>query len=99
MAKLLYGKNVSDALSKRVLEEVSMLRDNNIEPTLAIIRVGQREDDIAYETSAVKRCEASNVKVKKYTLKNDISQIDLVNIIKEIKNDPKLNGILLLRQL
>ena len=62
MAKILKGAPVAKALNKRMSIKVAELKEKGIEPTLAIMRVGERADDIAYEKGAKKRCEQVGVK-------------------------------------
>ena len=52
MAKILSGKEVAAALQKDLLERVELLKGKNIQPTLAIVRVGEKDSDIAYERGA-----------------------------------------------
>ena len=57
MAKLLLGKEVNASINEEIKAKVEKLKAQDITPTLGIIRIGEREDDIAYEKSAAKRCE------------------------------------------
>ena len=49
MAKLLSGKPVAQALGERLQARSAALRAAGIAPALAILRIGAREDDLAYE--------------------------------------------------
>ena len=49
MARILYGKEVSSALWERLLPRIDRLRAHGVAPTLAIVRVGERPDDLSYE--------------------------------------------------
>ena len=49
MARILYGKEVSTALWERLLPRIDRLRAAGAAPTLAIVRVGERPDDLSYE--------------------------------------------------
>ena len=55
MAKLLLGKEVNASINEEIKAKVEKLKAQDITPTLGIIRIGEREDDIAYEKSAAKR--------------------------------------------
>ena len=55
MAKLLLGKEVNASINEEIKAKVETLKAQNITPTLGIIRIGEREDDIAYERGAKKR--------------------------------------------
>ena len=49
MGQILKGAPVAAALSKQLLERAETLKAAGIAPTLAILRVGQRLDDISYK--------------------------------------------------
>ena len=61
MGYLLKGKPVADSIASRVKKEAEKLRKNNIVPKLKIIRLGQREDDLAYERAALKRMDKMGI--------------------------------------
>ena len=54
MALLLTGKEVSTAVKERLSQNVAALIRSGITPKLAILRVGERPDDLSYERSAMK---------------------------------------------
>ena len=55
MAKLLLGKEVTDALNANLQTRTAALREKGVVPTLGIIRVGANPSDLSYEKGAVKR--------------------------------------------
>ena len=57
MAEQLLGLPVANALSERVAARAAELTKGGVTPTLAIIRVGERDDDLSYERGALKRCD------------------------------------------
>lgn len=99
MAKILDGKQVVAVINEKLKADVERLKSDGVTPTLAIVRVGERSDDIAYERGATKRCETIGVKVNNYILNADISQDRLLEQIKELNNDPQVHGVLLFRPL
>ncbi|GHV55027.1 bifunctional protein FolD [Spirochaetia bacterium] len=99
MAQVLKGKEVADALAESMKKDVEALKVKGVTPTLGIIRMGEREDDISYEKGAKKRCEAVGVGVKQYLLPADASQADLLKVIHEVNNDRDVHGVLLFRPL
>ena len=99
MAKQLLGKEVNAQLNERIKADVAALKEKGIEPTLGIIRVGEREDDLSYERGATKRCETLGVSYKKYVLPIEASQEDVLHVIDEVNNDPQIHGVLLFRPL
>nr|MBP6162158.1 bifunctional 5,10-methylene-tetrahydrofolate dehydrogenase/5,10-methylene-tetrahydrofolate cyclohydrolase [Clostridia bacterium] len=53
MANILLGKDVADKATELLIERVEKLKAKGIEPTLAIVRVGENEDDLSYERGAL----------------------------------------------
>lgn len=99
MAKLLSGKDVVQTLNESLAKRAQELRDNGVVPCLAIVRVGERGDDISYETGAEKRCEKVGVLVRKLLLPQDASQEDLLRVIETVNTDDRIHGCLLFRPL
>lgn len=99
MALLLKGAPAAAALNERTAAESAALRETGIVPTLAVVRVGERPDDISYEKGAARRCEAVGVSASSVTLPEDVSQSVLVHILDELSHNPLIHGILLLRPL
>ena len=99
MAKQLLGKEVTAALNERIKADVATLNEKGIKPTLGIIRVGERPDDLSYERGATKRCETLGVECKKYLLPADVSQEELLKVIDEVNNDDSVHGVLMFRPL
>lgn len=99
MVTILSGKEVAAAMKERHRASVSELNDKGITPTLGIIRVGEREDDIAYERGAAKRCESVGVDVRIMTLPVDAAQAELTGLIQRINQDDSIHGVLLFRPL
>lgn len=99
MAKQLLGKEVNAQLNERIKADVAALKEKGIEPTLGIIRVGEREDDLSYERGATKRCETLGVSYKKYVLPIEAAQEDVLRVIDEVNKDPQIHGVLLFRPL
>ncbi len=99
MAKQLLGKEVNAQLNERIKADVAALKEKGIDPTLGIIRVGEREDDLSYERGATKRCETLGVAYKKYVLPVEAAEEDVLRVIDEVNNDPQIHGVLLFRPL
>lgn len=99
MARLLKGAEVASALREQMTQQVEALNKQGVFPTLAIVRVGERQDDIAYENGATKRAETLGVAVEKFILSADVSQKELIDTIRRINSDESIHGALLLRPL
>ena len=61
MALILKGAAVTAALNEKMTAKAAALKEKGIQPTLAILRVGERPDDISYETGATKRQKTWNM--------------------------------------
>ncbi len=99
MADILKGAPVAAALNEKMTETVNELRAKGITPTLAILRVGERDDDLSYERGAVKRCEQVGVAVKNAVLPADVDSDVFFKTLDELNNDPAVHGILMFRPL
>jgi len=99
MAQLLKGAPVANALSQQLAERAAALREKQVVPTLAILRVGQRPDDISYETGAMKRCAKVGIDVRQFLLPSDCTREQLLDVIQTINGDPSIHGCLMLRPL
>lgn len=99
MARQLLGKEVTAALNERIKADVAALNAKGVKPTLGIIRVGERPDDLSYERGATKRCETLGVEYKKYLLPADVSQGELLKVIDEVNKDENIHGVLMFRPL
>ena len=99
MAKLLLGKEVTDALNEKLMERTAALKEQGIIPTLAIIRCGAIPRDLSFEKGATKRAELVGVAVKKYELPEDVTKEALMATIDEINGDDSVHGVLMFRPL
>lgn len=99
MAMLLKGAEVAKALTEGLHAKTEELKKNGVEPCLAILRVGAREDDLAYERGALKRCEKVGVAVRQVVLPEDVTQEVLMENIHALGADEKVHGVLMFRPL
>ena len=99
MAKLLLGKEVNEKLNERIIAECEALKAKGVNPTLAIVRCGERPDDLSYERGATKRAETLGVAVEKFVLPEDVSKEELLKVIDDINANDKIHGVLMFRPL
>ena len=99
MAKQLLGKEVVAALNEKIMANVAELKEKGVTPTLGIVRVGEREDDLSYERGATKRCEKLGVAFEKFVLPADCTQEDLMKTIDEVNKNDQIHGVLIFRPL
>lgn len=93
------GKEVADGIVADLKIKVEELKGRGISPKLAILRVGERDDDLAYERGVLKRFESAGVEVEITALDAGVSQEELDETFDGINGDPKVHGILVFRPL
>lgn len=99
MADLLLGKPVADAMAADIIARAKALTASGKQPTLAIVRVGERPDDLTYERSAMKRADACGIAVKQFVLPADASTDDVLAAVATVNSDDSIHGCLLFRPL
>lgn len=94
MSLLLRGAPAAAALNEKTAQTVRSLCEQGIVPLLAIVRVGAREDDLAYERGAVKRCAALGIETRSVALPEDVSETELEETVRSLGADERVDGIL-----
>lgn len=95
----LLGKPAADAVNERLKTQISDLENKGIVPTLAVVRVGAREDDLAYERGIKKKFSDMGCQVTVVELPEDVTQEDLDETVAALDSDAEIHGILLFRPL
>ncbi len=95
--QILKGAEVSAKIKEEVQEMLAGL--DGPAPQLAIVRVGERPDDMSYERGAMKKMENFGLRVKSFVFPEDISDADFKAGFAAVGDDPDVTGILLLRPL
>ena len=95
----LRGMPVVTAIAEMMENKIKKLNEKNIIPKLAVIRVGEKEDDISYEKGILKRFSAVNAAVAVTVLPADATQDVLEETVVKFNNDSSVHGILLFRPL
>lgn len=99
MSMILEAKPVIKALKDQLQQEVSGIIARGVTPTLGIIRVGNRPDDIFYEKSIISNCKNIGIKVRSYTLPENIEMQEFTEKLAEVNQDREVHGILIFRPL
>ena len=95
--QIIKGKPVADQISENLIKEVDELVKEGINPKLAIVRVGARGDDLAYERGALKRCQTIGIETEVVELAEDITQEDYEKTLRSLNENKDVHGILCLR--
>lgn len=99
MAEILKGSLVASAINERTSVAVEELKSMGVSPTLCIVRVGERPDDLSYERGAEKRAAAVGISVVKRLFPVDVTEDELIDAVKDINADPSIHGVLMFRPL
>ena len=94
---ILKGAEVSAKIRDQVHELLKEL-DGKI-PRLAIVRVGEKPDDLSYERGAIKKITAFGMEARSYAFPEDVDNEEFQKEFRKINEDPEVSGILLLKPL
>ena len=81
------------------MPRVEEIKARGVEPTLAIVRVGKRPDDLSYERTAIKRATSLGIATRVFEMDEFVTQSELHSQIQCINQDASIHGCLLFRPL
>ena len=91
---ILDGKNVSAQVKERVKNEALNLKNQGIEPALAVILVGEDKASQTYVAAKEKACIACDIKSVMHRLPESTTQSELIALIDVLNLDDGIDGIL-----
>lgn len=97
MATLLTGMPAGNALVDALIPCIEQLKNQNVFPTLAILRIGERPDDLSYEKGAMNRCAKCGIAVKQIILPVRVTEEELAKTVLALNLDETIHGVLMLR--
>jgi methylenetetrahydrofolate dehydrogenase (NADP+)/methenyltetrahydrofolate cyclohydrolase len=83
-AKLLTGKPIADKIIPALSSRVESLALKGIRPCLAVVRVGERPDDVAYENSISRQADALGIVLRRETLSADADTACITDAIRSL---------------
>mgnify|MGYP000089234282 FL=1 len=89
---LIDGKKVAEKCKKNIEERIKKL---NKMPGFAVIRIGEDEASKIYVRLKHKMSEELGINFTEYHLDEDVTQEELISLIKKLNADDKVDGILL----
>ena len=95
MATIIDGKELAKKIRKELKVECDNLKEKGINPKLAVIMVGDNPASKVYVRNKSKACQEVGVEYEEYLLDSNITQKNLIDLIKKLNNDKNINGILL----
>ena len=99
MAQLLKGAPVAAAITENLIRRAQALRSEGVLPKLAMLRIGERTDDVAYERAAARRCESVGIQTERTVLPADCTEQDVISALRRINSDDAIHGCLMFRPL
>jgi len=95
MAEIIDGKRIAQEIRENLKAEVKKLQEEHgITPGLAAVLVGEDPASKVYVNMKAKACGEAGIYSRKLELPADISQDELIKLIKGLNEDPKIHGIL-----
>lgn len=92
---ILDGKKISDDIKNEIAEEVQQMKDRGEKvPHLAAIIVGSDGASLTYVNSKVKACERVGFESTLIQLSSSTSEIELMKKIKQLNEDPDIDGFI-----
>ncbi|MDO5783739.1 MAG: bifunctional methylenetetrahydrofolate dehydrogenase/methenyltetrahydrofolate cyclohydrolase FolD [Eubacteriales bacterium] len=88
------GKMVSAKVRGSILDEVNRLQEKGVRPGLAVIIVGEDPASQVYVRNKERACEECGFYSEKYALPEETTQEQLLGLIDELNNNPRIDGIL-----
>ena len=93
--ELIDGKALAKKIREELKEEVTELRKQGIIPKLAVIMVGDDKASAVYVRNKSKACDEIGIEFEEYLKDANITQEELIALIKELNNRKDVDGILL----
>lgn len=95
MATIIDGKDLAKKIRESLKIECDELKEQGINPKLAVIMVGDNPASKVYVRNKSKACDQIGIEYEEHLLEENITQQELNDLIKKLNQDKKVNGILL----
>ena len=94
MTKIIDGKQISLDIKNELKEKVAKYKEQGIEITLAVVKVGNDPASAVYVRNKEKACEYVGINSKTLALPEETTEEELLNVVKKLNEDKNVNGIL-----
>ncbi len=94
MAQIIDGKIISQEIKDELKEQVTKLKSEGKEITLAVIQVGNDPASSVYVNNKKKACAYVGINSLAYELDDKVSETKLLELIYDLNDNPVVNGIL-----
>ena len=93
--KIIDGKALAQSIRESLKDDVNQLKQNGINPKLAVILVGNNPASEVYVRNKAKACEDIGVDFELYRMGKETTTDELLKLIDRLNEDKNINGILL----
>ena len=94
MTQIIDGRKISGMIKDEVKAETAVLREQGIKLTLAVIQVGEDPASTVYVRNKQKACDYTGIESVKIAMPPQTTREQLLAKVKELNEDPAVNGIL-----
>lgn len=94
MSIIIDGKKISAQVKESVAAEVKTLREQGIEPCLAVVIVGDDPASRVYVNNKKKACAFCGIRSEEYALPASTGEEELLALVAKLNADPAVHGIL-----
>ncbi|HHX60084.1 MAG TPA: bifunctional methylenetetrahydrofolate dehydrogenase/methenyltetrahydrofolate cyclohydrolase FolD [Epulopiscium sp.] len=88
------GKHISNLVKDELISKVDALKVKGVHPGLAVVLVGDNPASKVYVGSKKKACEYIGIKSFSYEMPSEVSELEVLELIATLNNDPAVHGIL-----
>lgn len=90
---------MASGITQDLKDRADALKAKGIVPTLAVLRVGEKADDLSYEKGIFSRCAKAGIEIKHIVLAENASKEEILGEIRKINEDSAIHGCLMFRPL
>lgn len=94
-AKIIDGKAIAAEIRTEVAAEVAALKEQGIQPGLAVVLVGENPASEVYVRNKRKTCEELGIASFAHDLPVSTTEAELLALVEQLNNDPRVHGILI----
>ena len=93
-AKIIDGKAIAALVNQETAQEVAELTRAGLQPTLAVVLVGEDPASKVYVRNKSRTCQELGMISREIRLPENTTQEELLAVVQELNNDKAVNGIL-----
>lgn len=93
-ARIIDGKALAASIREEVAQRVANLKTQGVTPGLAVVLVGNDPASHVYVRNKAAACEKAGLYSEVIRLEKDISQEQLLTVVRELNDNPNIHGIL-----